>query len=85
MRYRRGVPTPKPTLAITVLERWKREDVHPNAELATVRVVQRGRDSRSDVFAIVFRTSRGSQFAITGTGLEMGELVQAIGKASFDR
>ena len=54
--------------------------------LTRAAITQRGReDARGDTYAVVFRAIDGRQFAITGTGLELADLVQAICQASENR
>lgn len=63
-----------------------RRQVIDDVRITRAVVTKRGRpDARSDQYAVIFRSITGMQFAISGTGLELADLVQAICQASETR
>ena len=74
-------------MKLTIREPYKlRRQVIDDVRITRAVVTKKGRpDARNDQYAVVFRSITGQQFAISGTGLELGDLVQAICQASENR
>ena len=75
-------------MKLTIRDPYKprRPQVIDDVQITRAVVTKRGTpDARTDRYAVIFRSLDGRQFALSGTGLELGDLVQAVCRASETR